>query len=729
MMSARSRYAMLRASGTALIVDVGAPVPVVLHWGADLGELPESELDALRASSIVGPVANSPDSPREFTLLPVERDMWSGVPGLEGHRGGVATTPRPKLVDCSVEVADSGVGGVVRSILYEPIADLELELRLELESAGILSVGWSVTAGASAAQPYDLAQLNAMVPLPARAAELLDFSGRWSRERAPQRRLISDGIHLREIRRGKPGVDSPFLMVAGTPGFGNRRGEVWAAHVAWSGDQRSFVQRLPEGAGALAAVLGGGELLRPGEVRLAPGERYDAPAVLFAWSGEGLDGVADRFHARLRHRRPRQRPQPVVLNTWEAVYFDHDMARLGELIDRSAQIGVERVVLDDGWFRGRRDDSAGLGDWQVDEHVWPDGLDPLVARVHEAGMEFGLWFEPEMVNLDSDLAREHPEWLLAPSAGVAGSARRQYALNIADPGAHAYLLESISDLVARHDIRFIKWDHNRELHEAVVRGPGGDRPGVHMQTLAFYELLDELRERHPELEVESCASGGGRVDLGVLDHTDRVWTSDCNDPIERQSIQRWTELLLTPELIGSHVGAGRSHTTHRMADLSFRLATAAFASPGIEWDITTCTEDELAQLARWVAFLKEWRGLLHGGVRVHADLADEQTLLHGTVAADGSRALFSWVRLATSDGPQLARTPFAGLDGARDYVVRVVDAFGSVAVHGSDPEWMSQARGPEGGFRVSGALLAGAGLPLPMLQPEAAMVFEFIAVD
>lgn len=721
-------FVSLRAAGVAVVLDVTGDLPAVLHWGADLGELAPDDIEALRASAVPAHVGNSPDAPRTFSVLPLERDGWSGVPGIEGHRAGFRTTPRPVLVSADVERGADGAGGIARFDVHEPVADLDLTLELELESTGILRMQWSVMAVGESAEPYDLGQLNALLPIPARAVERFDLSGRWSRERAPQRGPIADGMQLREVRRGKPGVDSPYLMAAGTSGFANRTGELWAAHVAWSGDQRWLIQRLPEGAGALAAVLGGGELLRPGEVRLSSGERYEAPAVLFAWSDAGLDGLADRFHRRARARHPRARPQAFVLNTWEAVYFDHDLDRLSELVDRAERVGVERVVLDDGWFRGRRDDSAGLGDWQVDPDVWPEGLAPFVDRVHAAGMEFGLWFEPEMVNLESELARAHPEWLLVPSAGPMGTFRNQYVLNVADPGAHAYLLESISALVARYDIAFIKWDHNRELHEAVLRGPDGDRPGVRQQTLAFYALLDELRARHPKLEIESCASGGGRVDLGVIDHTDRVWTSDCNDPVERQLIQRWSELLLPPEYLGSHIGAERSHTTQRVTALSMRLATAAFASPGIEWDITACSDEELTQLARWSAYVTSRRELLHRGIRVHADLADEQTLLHGTIAPDGSHALFGWVRLGSSSGPQLARTPFPGLDPTRDYIVRVPDAFGPVPVHGREPAWMGSARAASSGFRVSGALAGRAGLTLPVLQPESAMVFEFTAV-
>lgn len=393
--------------------------------------------------------------------------------------------------------------------------------------------------------PYDLAQVTALLPLPRRAGEILDFTGKWSRERSPQRRPLAHGTHARDVRRGKPGLDSPYLVAVGVPGFGFREGEVWGVHVAWSGDQRYLVEQLPEGAGVHAAVLGGGELLRAGEVRLAPGDTHRTPVCHYAWSGAGLDGLAGRFHTLLRDRpgHPR-RPRPVILNSWEAVYFDHDPERLLRLADRAAEVGVERFVLDDGWFRGRRSDRAGLGDWTVDREVWPDGLTPLADHVRSLGMEFGLWVEPEMVNLGSDLARRHPEWVLAPARGAGPAARQQHVLDLSHPGVVDHLLGALDALVTEYGIAYLKWDHNREVHEA-VNGPA-DRPAARAQVEALYGLLDTLRQRHPALEIESCASGGGRVDLGILARTDRVWASDCNDPVERQSIQRWTGQLLPP---------------------------------------------------------------------------------------------------------------------------------------------------------------------------------------
>jgi alpha-galactosidase len=531
------------------------------------------------------------------------------------------------------------------------------------------------------------------LPVPAAATEVLDLTGRWCRERHPQRRRFDQGTWLREQRRGRTGFDTPLLLVAGTPGFSWRSGEVWGIHLAWSGNSEWRATRPPEG----PATLSAGALLEAGE------EASEWPWLYAVWSDRGLDGLSARLHAFVRARpsHPR-RPRPVVLNTWEAVYFDHRLDRLTSLADVAASIGVERFVLDDGWFRGRRDDTAGLGDWYVDDDVWPSGLHPLVKHVRGLGMEFGLWVEPEMVNPDSDLARAHPDWVL-PGAPW----RHQQGLDVVK--AFDYLLERLDALVSEYAIDFLKWDHNR------------DRSGaLHAQVLAAYRLMDELRARHPALEIETCASGGARVDLGVLAHTDRVWASDTNDALERQTIQTWTQLLLPPELVGSHVGPPRSHTTGRTHGLSFRCATALFGHFGIEWDIASASDSERAGLAEAIALYKDVRGLLHSGEVVRVDVPDPAVAVHGVVG-DGE-ALFCIVQLATSPSQVPGTIRLPGLDPARSYAVEPLPfAAGPEFAHAEPPGWFA-------GATLTGRALAAAGLQLPVLAPEQALVVRLRAV-
>ncbi|WP_341996106.1 alpha-galactosidase [Microbacterium sp. LWH7-1.2] len=713
----------LRAAGVSLVVDLGGVVPRVLHWGADLGLVDADLAEALRETSIPAVLCSSPDVPRAFSAWPTEQDGWAGTPAQTGSRAGTASTPRPHVVGGEVEESPDG-GGRISIALGDAIAATRAHLEYRMDSAGVVSVDMSVENPSEAASIYVIDGLRALMPVPERAGELLDFTGKWCRERSPQRLPFAFGTHARRARRGKPGHDSPFLLAAGTPAFGFSHGELWGVHLAWSGDGEYLAERLPEGAGAFSRVLGAGELLRSGEVMLQPGERYSAPTVLFTWSDRGLDGVAARLHRRLRARAHHPAgPRPLVLNTWEAVYFDHDLERLIEIADRAAEVGVERIVLDDGWFRGRRDADAGLGDWLVDEDVWPDGLGPFVDAVRGRGMQFGLWFEPEMISPDSDLAREHPDWVLAPREGAGPTARNQQVLDLANPEAFELVLERVSALVAAHDIDYVKWDHNRDLVEPVALRDGGDRPLVHDQTLALYRMLDELRDRHPRLEIETCSGGGGRVDLGILERADRVWASDCNDPVERARIERWTRLLVPPELIGSHLGARRSHTTSRETDLSFRLAISLTAHAGIETDLTTATPDDLRTITAWAGLYRELRGLIHTGDIVNADLADEAAMLTGIVAPDGGRALYTWARLATSPDGQSGRVRFPGLDAGARYRVRVRPELGAASRQEvSDPAWMFAAT--YGGTELPGAVLAVAGVPLPTLNPQQALLLD-----
>ncbi|GAA1756827.1 MULTISPECIES: alpha-galactosidase [Streptomonospora] len=730
----------LRRAGTALVVDLapraGGGLPEVLHWGADTGALTPELAEHLRTTSVPAVPHSAPDAPRGFTVLATEADAWAGTPALSGHRAGTATAPRLKLRDHRASSDDAA--DTLLLDLHDPGLGLAVRLRYRLDAWGVLRVAASAAAD-PAAPPgsdtaYDLAALRVLLPLPARAAEVVDLTGRWVRERSPQRRDMADGTVLRRALRGRPGHDSPLLAAAGTRGFGFRSGEVWAAHVAWSGDQEYLVERLPEGAGAHAAVLGGAEALRPGEIRLGPGDAYEGPEIVFAHSTGGLDGVSERLHAALRARpeHPAE-PRPIVLNTWEAVYFDHDLDRLRALADRAAAVGVERFVLDDGWFQGRRNARAGLGDWTVDPDTWPRGLDPIIEHVQALGMDFGLWVEPEMVNLDSDLARTDPGRLLHPEGEPGRSWRHQYVLDIARPDTWRHIHDRLDALLRRYPVRYVKWDHNRDLYEA-VHAPGGsaaagaDRvPGVHRQTRALYALLDSLRERHPHVEFESCSSGGARVDLGILERTERVWASDCNDPVERQGIQRWTGLLLPPELVGSHVGPPVAHTTHRRTETAFRLATSLFGHAGIEWDLTACSERDLAALTAWTALVREFRPLLHTGRTVRSDDTGPDAVLHGIVSPSGERALYCFAQLETAPAEQPGRTPLPGLDPERRYTLRYRTELGDPTRGAAGaPAWMrADAAAPV----LTGAALARLGVPMPRLFPAQAVLVEAVAAE
>ncbi|KSW13763.1 alpha-galactosidase [Cellulomonas sp. B6] len=705
----------LRASGVSLVLDLAAGLPRVLHWGADLGDLTRDALAALRLAAGSAPAASSVDGEVVPSVLPEQSTGWLGVPGLTGSRGGRGWSTA-FVVDRATLAPTPGGGDLVTVAASDAAAGLHLELVLEVTPQGLVRQRATVTNVGEGT--YDVEGLLLTLPVPLRATTLLDMGGHWARERQPIRTEFTHGTRLRENRRGRTGFDTPYVLVAGADGFGRRGGEVWGVHVAWSGNHRSLAQRSHDHPG----LLGGGELLLPGEVRLAAGEAYTSPWLYASYGAAGLDELAGRFHAwmRARPQHPRS-PRPVTLNTWEAVYFDHDLARLTELADAAAAIGAERYVLDDGWFGSRRDDSRGLGDWYVSDEVWPDGLDPLVSHVTGLGMQFGLWVEPEMINPDSDLARAHPDWMLRLPDRLPRPARHQQVLDLARPEAFAHILERLDALLTEYDIAYLKWDHNRDLLDA---GHGTDGvPGVHGQTLAVYRLIDELKARHPRVEIESCSSGGARVDLEILERTDRVWASDCIDALERRTIQPWTNLLIPLELMGAHIGSGTAHSTGRRAGLGFRAGTALFGHLGIEWDLREADDAERAELAAWVALYKEVRGLLHSGVSVHADAVDPAYDVHGVVAQDGSDALFAIATLASSAQAPAALVTLPGLDPDATYHVRPQAPADVVGPWQHVPWWE-----PEG-LRTTGRALARVGVRPPHLQPERLVLLRATRVD
>ncbi|MCJ1706094.1 alpha-galactosidase [Microbacterium sp. VKM Ac-2923] len=718
----------LRAAGVSLILDLdGGALPTVLHWGADPGLVTAADLDALARASLTPIAANEPDEPVRVGIVPEHWRGWMGRPGLSGSRAGRAWSPRFQTVDVRARTVDGAPvvtttptvdladGGRVGIRAQDRESALELLLEVEMDPRGLVRMRAAVTNLGE--DDYQVDEMQLSLPVPARASETLDFGGRWGNERAPQRHPIVVGAHRREARRGRTGADSAYVLHAGTPGFGFSSGEIWAMHVAWSGNHVHEVQRHNSG----EQFLSGGELLLPGEIQLSAGDTYRSPWV-YASYGEGLDRIARRFHDHLRARPDHPRSaRPVTLNVWEAVYFDHDLPTLTELADRAAELGVERFVLDDGWFGSRRDDTSGLGDWVVSPEVWPDGLHPLVDHVRGRGMQFGLWFEPEMINPDSDLARAHPEWMMTAGSRHPVEFRHQQVLNLGIPECYAHIRDALFALLDEYRIDYIKWDHNRDLIDAGTASDG--RPAVHAQTLAFYALVDDLRERYPELEIESCSSGGGRVDLGVLERTDRVWVSDNIDPLDRQRMNRWTAQLVPPEMMGTHIASGASHVTGRTHDLSFRAATAVFGHLGIEWDLRKASVSEIAQLRDWVTLHRRFRGLLHSGDVVRVDHPDDAVVATGVVSSDRTEALYSYAVVGTSDVVAPGRVRFPGLDPQLSYRVEPL-LVEHLPPSTRPPAWW---HGDRPGITLRGSLLREVGLAMPLLPPEHAVLLALRA--
>jgi alpha-galactosidase len=740
----------LTGTRTALLVDLDAgPLPVVRAWGpAPLTADEAAAVDDPVAVAALATPAQPPSSLDERTsvdLLPGHATGFLGSPGLVGafgdgtgwaprwQRTGLTITDRRLLVAAHDPAAGLGVHVELRIDEHDVVAVRAAVTNLRGGGAAPATTdlpppspfppatpggdaGWPTEGPAAAASPelaYQLAALRLTLPVPDDARELATFTGRWIRELHLQRQPWTIGRAGRVNPRGRSSHEDPPTVFLGTPGFTEETGRVWALHLAWPGNHEVVADRAADG----AAYVQAGEFLHPGELTLGPGATYTTPWLLGTASTSGLNGVSDAFHAHVRARptHPR-RARPVTLNTWEAVYFDHARERLEALIDAAAALGVERFVLDDGWFAGRDDDTAGLGDWTVDERKHPGGLRPLADRVRAAGMEFGLWVEPEMVNPDSERFRADPSVALTQPDGP--TSRHQLVLDLAREDVWRAVRDQLLTVLADAEPAYLKWDHNRR-HAAPDRD---GRPAAHAQVAATLALLDELQRARPGLEIESCASGGGRIDLGILAHTHRVWTSDTNDPVERQVIQRGASYLFPPELLGAHVGGPFSHTTARTTSLPFRLATAFFGHLGVEWDVTTASPEERARLAEAIALHQRWREVLHGGRVVRVDHPDPAALVHGVVTPD--RAVFAYVQLTTSEWARPCAVRCPGLPPDGRYRVEILwPVTSDLAPQQHQPGWYAA-----GALAVTGHTLGTIGVQLHVHQPAAATVLALTRV-
>lgn len=688
-------------------------LPRLVHWGRPVSD-PETMVnlyDALRPQRVSGAL----DDTAWPSVLPTQSESWLGQTRLDLSRSG-------RHVFCRFAVTAIDVDeDAVRVTVTAEDAEQQVGLvwRCELEPSGLLRQRATIRNLADA--ELEVGKVELGFSLPADMTEIMSTTGHHLRERSPQRQPLTNGRFERLALAGRPDFDASLLLSAGVPGFGFEHGEVYAVHVAWSGNSLLAVERQPYTQG----VLSGAEVLFDGEVSLAQGGEYTTPW-LYGSYGDGLNEVSARFHRHIRAAHPEfaSHPRPVILNTWEAVYFEHDYDTLAALADKAAESGVERFVVDDGWFGSRRDDTSGLGDWQVSPDVWPDGdksLKTLSDYVHGKGMEFGLWFEPEMVNPDSELYRAHPDWVLKPAESrLPMSGRQQQVVDLTNPDAYDYIYSCLDRRVVELGIDYIKWDHNKLVTEAV--SPLTDRPAVHGQTLAVYRIFHDLKAAHPGLEIESCSSGGGRVDIGILEYADRIWASDCVDPVERADIQRYTALLVPPEMIGEHVGDSPAHSTRRATSQEMRMATAFFGHFGIEWNLLKQPQEDIDRLKQWVEQFKRHRGDFATGTMVCADSADAAVRLDGVVSADGRRAVYRFTQLTTSPTYPAAPVHLPGL--APDGVYRITPLPLDQRL-----DWMQNGQTPlgwwnENGVCLPGGVLTAYGIRPPALHPEQAVLFQ-----
>ncbi|MCF7482365.1 alpha-galactosidase [Vibrio sp. J1-1] len=697
----------LAGKETQLIVELGEYAEI-LHWGLKVS----GDLEGYRLT-LQRPVPYGRlDKDVSMTLHPeLGRGVFSS-PGLEGHRDGQDWAP--VFVISRIEKSTNGI--IIDS--EDTISGLRLNTILEMDEHDVVKTRHTLTNTKTGT--YHVSRLANTLPLPARANELMTYYGRWVHEFQTVRQPLTQGGYQQENRRGRTSHEHYPAFVAGTTHFDEMNGDVWGFHFAWSGNHRLRVDVKADGRRYMQAEV----VYLPGEVALEEGESLSTPWLYASHSSAGLNGMSHHFHSHVREAilpgNVSDKPRPIHLNTWEGIYFDHDPQYIMLMATQSAEMGVERFIIDDGWFKGRNGDKAGLGDWFLCESKYPNGLQPIVDHVNKLGMEFGLWFEPEMINKDSDLYRMHPDWLLAVDGYDQPTGRNQYVINLQNDEAFHFLFKRLDHFLSTYNIAYIKWDMNREVVQPGHLG----RAAAHNQTQRYYELVDKVREKHPQVEIESCAAGGGRIDYEVLKRTHRFWASDNNDALERQTIQRGMSYFFPPEVMGSHVGASHCHSTRRRHSIEFRGVTALFGHMGIELDPVKEEQQEKQGFERYIRLHKRLRPLLHTGRTWRVPTDDKAHQIHAVVSEDQSEAVLMIAQLAMPTNSLSGHLRVPGLAPEGVYRVSVLDKPSNYDdIVNYQPPWT------ESECELSGAWCAEVGLTMPILDPETAMLVKFDLVN
>ena len=665
----------------------------VVYWGPRLPD--DEDLDTLVRAHAIDLTGGMLDRNPDLSLCPEATRSFPGQPGLI-MRAKDGAPLLPKFTYHSEDLSSDRL-----SLTYaDAVNGLRYTARFTINSTTHII---EAQAWIEADNPVHLHWLCAPVfPGAQLSDEMIDVAGRWCGEFQLNRTPWSAGIRYRENRTGRTGHEHFPGLIVPCRGATNTQGYTYAFHYGWSGGHRMLAEELPDGR---RQIQFGHAAWIEGDARTS----FETAPLYAVFSEDGINGCAVAFQRHLRDEivtfPDPTRPRPVHFNCWEAVYFNHDLPVLKDIATRAAKLGAERFVLDDGWFGKRDDDMQSLSDWAVDPRKYPDGLRPLIDHVTGLGMSFGIWFEPEMISPNSDVHRAQPDWALGSDDQTLG--RTQKALNMALPEVRDFLFERIGKILRDHAIDYVKWDHNRVL-------PMPDAA----QTRGSYALIDRLRDAFPNVEIESCASGGARIDFGILSRTQRVWLSDSNDALERLRIQHDAALFLPMAVTGSHVGPRRCHTSGRTLDIRFRAWVAAQRHMGFEMDPRELTEEEATVLSDVTAWWKVNRAWMFHADILRLDSPDLAVIAEQQLAQSGDRFVVFAGKAATSS--QIAPRPLCltRLTPAAKYRIELINREDADHLSRGDPALKS------GPITVSGAYLMNHGLTLPWSFPETMWVIE-----
>ena len=591
-----------------------------------------------------------------------EHKIYNGKPKLEGLPATyVESDDEAQTLELVLEDTSINTRIVLLYTIYEAFPVIARSVRFECDSDEKITL---------------LSAMSACMDLPDKDYEMIDLAGVWARERHVRRHKLDYGIQSIYSMRGCSSYQfNPFLALA-RENADEFQGQVYGFSLVYSGN---FLAQTEVDNYDTARVLMG---IHPNGFKwtLGKGESFQTPEMVMVYSEAGLNGMSQTFHKLYRTRLARgtwrDKVRPILINSWEAFYFDFDAPKLLGLADAAADLGMELFVLDDGWFGKRDDSTSSLGDWYPNEEKLKGTLKELAEKINAKGLKFGLWIEPEMTNKDSDLYRAHPDWILAEQGKRICHSRTQYVLDFSKKEVREYIGDMLENLLAEVPVSYIKWDMNRTFSEVFSNGNDREYQGkvCHKYILGVYELYERLTSRFPHVLFESCASGGARFDPGMLYYAPQGWTSDDTDAIERLKIQYGTSMVYPVSCMGSHVSASPNHQTNRVTPLETRADVAYFGTFGYELDLLKLGEEDKAEIRRQIAFMKEKRDLIQKGTfyRLKSPFEGNETAWM-IVSEDQKKALVGYYRVMQPVNVGFKRLKLKGLKEDTCYKVSGYD--------------------------------------------------------
>ncbi len=529
--------------------------------------------------------------------------------------------------------------------------------------------------------------LSMMVDLPNRNFKMTSFSGGWIKEMHKTERLITPGMHVNSSTTGgSSNKHNPGFLVSETHATEDQ-GWVYEFNLIYSGNHYGVAEL--SNIDTVRVLLGVNSHCFEWELNC--GERFEAPEAVMTFSNKGYNGASHQMHdfinAHIVRGNWKGKERPVLLNNWEAHFFDFNEGKLLNLAKRAKNLGVEMFVLDDGWFGARNDDKAGLGDYNVNRKKLPRGMKAFADRIRGMGLEFGLWFEPEMVNENSDLYRKHPEYAVTLPGKTPTLGRNQLVLNLCKPEVQDYIVDSVTKILDEANVTYVKWDMNRHMSEVFSETLANQGEFYHRYIIGLYSVLDRIFTPRPHILLESCSSGGNRFDLGMLCYSPQIWSSDDTDPIERLEIQSGLSYLYPPSTMGAHVSSAPHQQTLRDTPLSTRFNVAAFGCLGYELDLKYLSKVENEEVKAQIAFYKAHRKTLQFGTFSRIETQKSNKVQWQSIEGDGSKAITGFYQTLSTASEGYDLLKIKGLSSTGTYQVTTkpqsiyVERFGELVKH------------------------------------------------